>query len=434
MSFFMRKRQKTAVVKKKWEVSDSDEDSDSQDPGEEGGQGNNMDGEGGDFGEMICRNCNGERDADLFCKDCKLYFCVVCFADTHKKKHKDPVSASSSTDGDGKVAAEASAKEGGGDTKADGSSRSSSKEEGGEGDTKADGNAVTAAPTTVDDDKSLHKIRRLVGGKSLAALEVGWIEGEEKSQVMKKAERDAEKARKEAEEKAKREAAERERKEKELQAANAKKAAMEAANAARMAAINAAAARAAAAHQAAVASGQYGGIPVPPQQPQTTKRHVFISNIPFEAKLSDVRTVFKQCGRIVDANMPKNNMRKRPMPGAMMQQQQAPHRGICFMEFDSEEGAQAAVKLDGTLLYYRPIRVALDVLGHTRNQPYRPTGVPYKRKMCIYFQQGKCVRGEQCSFAHHPREIQANANAFLPKQMPGVVDGGFQWQPFAGTR
>jgi len=344
MSFFARKRQKTAVAKKSWEIEDSDDDSEADDNGE--AKIPDPDNEEAPQ-EMICKECKGERDADAFCKDCSLYFCIDCFTKTHALPESSASEEKDSRKG-----------------------------------------------------KPLHKIRGLVGGKNLSVLEVGWIEGNEKSQVTLKEEREKAKAEKEAALKAAREAAEKERKEKEAAAAAAKQA-LAAAAAARIV-------------ESIKATAAAPIVPQPvatPQAPQTSKRHVFVSNIPFEAKLSDVRKLFANCGRIVDASMPQN--RKRMLPQNMMQQ--PTHRGIAFMEFDSEEGAANAIQLDGQILCGRPVRVAMDILGHTRNQPHRPTGVPYKRKMCIYFQQGKCVRGELCSFAHHPREIIENQNTYIPK-------------------
>ncbi|GAB5369773.1 hypothetical protein AAMO2058_001434700 [Amorphochlora amoebiformis] len=355
MSFFARKRQKTAMAKKKWEVESDDSGDD--DSGEEKNYLEDVEAPQ----EMVCKKCDGERDADAFCLVCKLYFCLECFANEHKWEGKSPDDLKN--------------KEG----------------------------------------KAFHKIRPLVGSRSLSKLEVGWIVEDEKSQVEKMLEQERIKAEEAAKEKARKEAEEKERKE----AEERKQAELEAS---RKAVADAAAKAIAAA--SAPPSAPTAPLPVP----QSSKRHLFVSNIPFSCKISDVRNLFRACGRIVDLTMPKPSApRKRPHPGSgMMQQNLGPHRGMAFIEFDSEAGAEAALKLNGHLIHHRPIRVALDVLGATRNQQ-RPAGTPYKTKMCMYFQQGKCFKGDKCSFAHHPREIQKGKFIVKVPDPNGSVDGGFKW-------
>jgi len=125
--------------------------------------------------------------------------------------------------------------------------------------------------------------------------------------------------------------------------------------------------------------------------------------------------------------MPKApNHRKRSMEGVPAMPQNT-HRGIAFIEFDSPAGAEAAIKMNGQLLMYRPVRVVADAMGAHRRQVARPTGVPYKTKMCTYFMQNKCYRGESCSFAHHPREIKKGAFIRLKPGNEAPVDGGFKW-------
>mmetsp|Transcript_18199 Transcript_18199/g.44677 ORF Transcript_18199/g.44677 Transcript_18199/m.44677 type:complete len:381 (+) Transcript_18199:75-1217(+) len=377
MSFFARKRQKTAVKKKKWEV-ESDDEGDLDDVGEGDTQGRgNAQEDAGDLAgvgdekepEMICRDCKGERDADAFCLSCNLYFCIECFAKAHARSE----TAQDSQEQKGEVK-----------------------------------------------DKSLHKLRPLVGGRNLSVLEVGWLVGEGQSQVEKKAERDRIQAQKEAEEKARRDAEEKERKDKEAKAAAARKA-LEAAARATMEAQ----AKVGQTQPSSVTSGVTPG-QEQQQLPVQSKRHIFVSNIPYNAKVVDVRNLFKQCGRIVDVNMPKAAAtRKRAHPNAPGTHHTANHRGIAFIEFDSEAGAEAALKLDGSVLISRPIRVCLDTMGPSRNS--KQQFVPYKRKMCIYFQQNKCFRGESCSYAHHPSEIQVNGVAPKPNAPGGNVDGGFKW-------
>lgn len=185
MSFFSRKRQKTAVKKKKWEV-DSDDEVEGGDSGEHGAD---VEADDADIDtkavdeeepEMVCRECAGERDADAYCLSCKLYFCIECFAKVHAKPEN---SDKSDKNGDS-----------------------------------------TDDKKSTSEDKFQHKLRPLVGGRNLTGLEVGWLLGESRSQAEKKAERDRIQAQKEAEEKARREAEEKERKDKEAKAAAARKA------------------------------------------------------------------------------------------------------------------------------------------------------------------------------------------------------------------
>eukprot|EP00472_Partenskyella_glossopodia_P004444 CAMPEP_0197517180 /NCGR_PEP_ID=MMETSP1318-20131121/2152_1 /TAXON_ID=552666 /ORGANISM="Partenskyella glossopodia, Strain RCC365" /LENGTH=448 /DNA_ID=CAMNT_0043066527 /DNA_START=62 /DNA_END=1408 /DNA_ORIENTATION=- len=445
MSFFARKRQRATIAKKKaWELS-SDEDEDelnqnttdqhgSQDAGDEAGEGLGF-GEG----EMICKSCNGERDADLFCLDCKLYYCVECFADSHKYTAAPMKTTDNNKDKpDTKNATDSTAANGNGDSNA-GSAAGGDAGSSGDNSKKTSENKVTEEA----EQKHLHKLRALVGGKSLDVLTVGWIVGESKSQRQKKEDRDEKKRYMEAEEKAKKE---KQKQLEEAKAAQTRKAAAEAATAKLKEKLAAATAAAAA---ASTSSGQMpgavGGVPggvipggIPAPKVPSSKRYIFVSNIPFNAKVSDVRNLFKQCGRIVELNMPQN--RKRPvnpnyppphmMPPHMQQQmmmQQCVHKGIAFIEYDSPKGAEAALKMDGQLLMYRPIKVAMDQLGPHRTLA-RPAGVPYKTKMCIYFEQGKCFRGESCTFAHHPREIQKGVFIKKPPPLEGSsVDGGFKW-------
>lgn len=41
------------------------------------------------------------------------------------------------------------------------------------------------------------------------------------------------------------------------------------------------------------------------------------------------------------------------------------------------------------------------------NQEQCPDEALFKTKMCAYFQQGRCQRGNACSFAHDPAELQS---------------------------
>mmetsp|Transcript_14391 Transcript_14391/g.21862 ORF Transcript_14391/g.21862 Transcript_14391/m.21862 type:complete len:363 (+) Transcript_14391:66-1154(+) len=362
MSFFARKRQRKTIVKKKWEV-DSDPEEDTVNVKKNSDEDQPQ--------EMICKMCNGARDADLFCLDCKAYYCRKCFEDSHKEE-------TASKDASG--------------------TSSEVPEEEKKGDSKAH-----------------HKIRPLVGCTNLNTLLVGWIVGEEKSQPEQKRDRERmekEKAAEERRRKAAEKAAEIERKRKALEAKlEATKKAI-----------------AAASEQAIGARDAQGPPPpTPPTRPPSVSdlnRHIFVSNIHFSVKTSDLRNLFKKCGRIVQLSMPSN--RKRPLTGQGMQV--PTHRGIAFIEFDSKDGADSALKLDGHVIQYRPIRVCIDQLGPSRSQQQsKPAGLPYKTKMCMYFQQGKCFRGDSCSFAHHPREIKKGVFIQKPSTGEASVDGGFKW-------
>ncbi len=82
-----------------------------------------------------------------------------------------------------------------------------------------------------------------------------------------------------------------------------------------------------------------------------------------------------------------------------------PHRGIAFVEFDTHEGAQKAVAMNGQMIMGRPVRI---LLSESRAVPTAPHssddhGAPkaFKTRMCQHFLESTCRHGDLCTFAHH---------------------------------
>merc|ERR1712087_678667 len=57
---------------------------------------------------------------------------------------------------------------------------------------------------------------------------------------------------------------------------------------------------------------------------------------------------------------------------------------------------------------------------------------PYKRKMCIFFEQHRCMKGASCTYAHSVEELQyaVMANAMADVSLPAGVAPR---QPASGT-
>lgn len=157
-----------------------------------------------------------------------------------------------------------------------------------------------------------------------------------------------------------------------------------------------------------------------PEEPKLEQKEkakplgVLVSNIRYEAKVHDIRAIFKECGRIVDFVIPKGKADKG-LPNMGKDQ----HRGLVYLEFDTDDALQKALKLDNTAFSGRPIRVRQ--ADHAPNQGREEKGA-VKVRMCEYFAQGRCHRGDMCGFAHHPRELGQPR----PK-VSKVVDGGQVW-------
>lgn len=160
-------------------------------------------------------------------------------------------------------------------------------------------------------------------------------------------------------------------------------------------------------------------------------RFVFVSNIAFEASLSDVRAYFRKAGRIVDMTVPKIGSSSHAT------KLNASHNGMVTVEFDTPEGAAAALGLTGHLMNGRPLRVLPVAKSFLPGAQATPTNsgtrsVPYKVKMCQYYERGTCRRGVDCNYAHHPRELPGGGgNVVVPSAKQAAagkpVDGGYKW-------
>lgn len=150
-------------------------------------------------------------------------------------------------------------------------------------------------------------------------------------------------------------------------------------------------------------------------------RFIFVSNINFEATLTDIRALFRKAGRIVAIITPKAVKTNVGLPHPA-------HHGLAQLEFDTAAGAQWALSMNGQLLSGRPIRVT-SVTPETPN-PAALRATPFKVRMCQHHLKGTCRRGDECHFAHHPRELPGGgADVQIPKHLlaRGGVDGGFKW-------
>lgn len=140
-----------------------------------------------------------------------------------------------------------------------------------------------------------------------------------------------------------------------------------------------------------------GGAGAGPGVPVVECRTLFIRNLPFEYRSSDLREMMKKAGRVADLRLPKGDDGRG--------------RGIAFVEFDTTSDAEQALRLfSNVMVDGRTIGCSLNPTNSTpsggtgdRDRETRPRR---KTRMCQHFIKGSCHKGEHCSFAHHPREIE----------------------------
>jgi RNA recognition motif-containing protein len=77
---------------------------------------------------------------------------------------------------------------------------------------------------------------------------------------------------------------------------------------------------------------------------QNQEQTVFVRGLPFSTEEDALRKDFEECGKLVSCRVPKNE------EGAC--------KGIAFIEFETKEGFEAALKFDGTEYGGRTIGVA----------------------------------------------------------------------------
>jgi hypothetical protein len=235
--------------------------------------------------EITCIVCAGERDANLFCLGCQAYYCCKDFELKHtveSKTEENPDNAEQ---------------------------------------------LETKVESDEEDPISTHKVRPLPD-EDLTNLAVGWIVGHDASQKKKRRKLEtAEIERKAAEELRilEREAEDAKLRE-EIEAEEARRQAEEDARIAQLEA----------------EEGKKDEVAAPAER-KMNMRLVFVSNISFEARASDLRAVFRSCGNI--ASIEHQNK-----------------RGLANVEFDTEEGAQKAISLNGTFLNGRALRVCLQTI------------------------------------------------------------------------
>ncbi|MAZ44244.1 MAG: RNA-binding protein [Legionellales bacterium] len=73
---------------------------------------------------------------------------------------------------------------------------------------------------------------------------------------------------------------------------------------------------------------------------------VYVGNIPYNFSQDDLRSAFESCGAITDVHIPMERQTGRP-------------RGFAFVTFESNEAAQAALKLNGQEIGGRAVKVDL---------------------------------------------------------------------------
>lgn len=130
-------------------------------------------------------------------------------------------------------------------------------------------------------------------------------------------------------------------------------------------------------------------------------RTLFVRNLPFDYSSSNLRDFFKRAGRIVSLRMPKGDDGRG--------------RGIAFVEFDNPEAAKKGMMFNNVSIEGRSISVALnqtqsDTQGEIAERPRRKT------RMCQHFIRGSCHKGDQCTFAHHPRELEGGGASGTSEQ------------------
>lgn len=123
-------------------------------------------------------------------------------------------------------------------------------------------------------------------------------------------------------------------------------------------------------------------------------RHVLVTQISLEAKVSDLRSNFSRCGRIAEMEFPKREfgqgLNGRVGPSA------AGHCGVTIIEFDTGEAASKALKMNNTLFYNSLIRVT----------PYIQLRVPIPSLM-----------SKKDNFSGRRKTIKDSVG----------LDGGFEW-------
>jgi heterogeneous nuclear ribonucleoprotein A1/A3 len=73
---------------------------------------------------------------------------------------------------------------------------------------------------------------------------------------------------------------------------------------------------------------------------------VYVGNIPYNASQDDLKQFFENCGAISDVHIPMERQTNRP-------------RGFAFVTFESNDGAQSALNLNGQEMGGRAVKVDL---------------------------------------------------------------------------
>lgn len=106
-----------------------------------------------------------------------------------------------------------------------------------------------------------------------------------------------------------------------------------------------------------------------------TDREVYVSNVSFDATEDDFHSHFGECGEIEEVTIPTLYTSGRP-------------KGFAFVRFTTQDGRNAALKLDGTSLINRTIGVrenrgrAQKGLGQRRERRKRQSGLSEKPPGC----------------------------------------------------
>lgn len=229
----------------------------------------------------------------------------------------------------------------------------------------------------IESEMSKHRCRLLIGvvADNLSRFHTGWLTTEDKTQFQKKTDRDARRKRKREEEDQEQKARQKEdklrKKDEEKQREEEEK-------------LN------------------DFSVAFVPQTPEECARHIVVKNIPPEAGLAEVRSMFRKAGRIIDVLVPILS----PTSDKYLRRAKE-HNGTVQIEFGDPKGASWAVAMDGGNLLGNKLQVmTVDQALDSSSDSSARGLTALKVKMCKYYDQGRCRRGLACNFAHSASELQ----------------------------
>ncbi|KAG4149427.1 hypothetical protein ERO13_D05G333200v2 [Gossypium hirsutum] len=124
------------------------------------------------------------------------------------------------------------------------------------------------------------------------------------------------------------------------------------------------------------------------QRDDSIRRTVYVSDIDQTITEEQLAGLFSNCGQVVDCRVCGD-------PHSVLR--------FAFVEFADEQGARAALSLDGTMLGFYPVRV---LPSKTAILPVNPTFLPRKMK-------GKCVPGQSIVQIFDKKVSQTEMKSFF---------------------